>query len=106
MIVDYLKDTFNLPIQVADTEGNGIDFTGSTIQFTLAVHDSKITESTEGVSVTKDSIGNILIEISASVMKTIPPGIYEFEVRVIYADLTEDTLFFDTLKLLKGVQRT
>ena len=106
MIVDYLKDTFNLPIKVTDIDGIGIDFTGSTIQFTLAIPDNKITESTDGVSVTKDSIGNILIKISSSVMKTIQPGIYEFEVRVIYSDLTEDTLFFDTLRLLKGVPRT
>ena len=106
MIIEYSKDTFTLPIEVTDPAGVPINFTGVTIQFTLALQGGvPITEGTTGVTITKDSIGNIVIEMTASLMRTIVPGFYPYEVRVIYADGKEDTLFEDTLQLLAGVPR-
>lgn len=106
MIIEYYKDTFTLPIEVTDPAGVPINFTGTTIQFTLALRGGvAITEGTVGVIITKDAIGNIVIEMAASLMRTIVPGLYPYEVRVIYASGKEDTLFEDTLQLLAGVPR-
>ena len=104
MITNYCKDNLTIPIELTDPEGTGINLTSATIQFTLATP-TIITESTVGVTVTKGTYGNILIKIIPSVMRLIPAAIYKFEVRVIYTEDIEDTLFIDKLQLLGGVPR-